>query len=194
MKRKGKLKGNKGFTLAETLLAVLILLLVSGIVAAGVPAAKNAYEKVVLGANAQVLLSTTLTALRDELGTAREVAVASDKTTVSYISADTLTRSTVYLDSTNNHIVLQEYAQTSDDLLALGITVKQGVPRDLVSPEAATADMYVTYSEAILNEEGYISFKGIKVCQKRGGETRELVTMDNDYSIEVLSKDIVTPA
>ena len=42
-----KLRSNDAFTLAETLLAILILLMVSAIVAAGIPVAKNAYEKVV---------------------------------------------------------------------------------------------------------------------------------------------------
>ena len=50
----------QGFTLAETLLAVLILLLVGVIMTTGIPAAKNAYEKVVVASNAEVLLSTTI--------------------------------------------------------------------------------------------------------------------------------------
>ena len=61
MKRKRKLRSNKGFTLAETLLAVLILLLVSTIVATGIPAARNAYEKVVEASNAQAVLATAAT-------------------------------------------------------------------------------------------------------------------------------------
>jgi len=49
-----KMKSQAGFSLAETLVAILILLLVSVIVANGVPVAQNAYEKVVVGANAKV--------------------------------------------------------------------------------------------------------------------------------------------
>ena len=71
VRKKGKkIRDAHGFTLAETLLAVLILLMVSGIVAAGIPVAKKAYEKVVLAADAQLLLSTTVAELRDEIGTA----------------------------------------------------------------------------------------------------------------------------
>ena len=58
MKRLNKLKRKSGFTLAETLLAVLILLPVSGIVETGIHVARNIYQKVVIGANAQALLST----------------------------------------------------------------------------------------------------------------------------------------
>ena len=106
MKRLNKLKRKSGFTLAETLLAVLILLLVSGIVATGVPAAKNVYENVVIGANAQALLSTTVSALKDELGTAWDVSVADD--TVTYFSADTGARSTIAKDL--DTIKITEYA------------------------------------------------------------------------------------
>ena len=69
-----KLKESRaGFTLAETLICVLILLMVSAIVGAAMPSAANAYKNVVDAANAQVLLSTTLTALRDEFSTAKQV-------------------------------------------------------------------------------------------------------------------------
>ena len=73
-----------GFTLAETLIAVVILVLIS---AAALPAAMNAYRNAVDAANAQVLLSTTVNALRDELSTAWNVSV--DGTTITYQSAAT---------------------------------------------------------------------------------------------------------
>ena len=60
-------RGRSGFTIAETLVAVLILLMVSSVVAAGIPAAKSAFEKVVVGANAEILLSTSVASLRDQL-------------------------------------------------------------------------------------------------------------------------------
>lgn len=90
---KKKRNSRAGFTLAETLMAVLILLLVSGIVAAGIPAAKNAYEKVVLASNAEVMLTTAESALRDELGTAWNVQQVSSSDSITYFSADTGMRS-----------------------------------------------------------------------------------------------------
>ena len=53
---KNKIRSARGFTLAETRLAVIILLLAAAIVATGIPAARNAYEKVVLASNAEILL------------------------------------------------------------------------------------------------------------------------------------------
>ena len=81
---KKKLKSKSGFTLAETLLAVLILLLVSTIVANGIPVARNVYNNVIVGANAQMLISTAVTALRNELGTAQDVAVGTNNTDITY--------------------------------------------------------------------------------------------------------------
>ncbi len=63
-------RSRAGFTLTETLAALAIMLLASTIVAAGVPAATKAYVAAVDNSNAQVLLSTTTTRLRDELSVA----------------------------------------------------------------------------------------------------------------------------
>ena len=73
-------KFSPGFSLAETLVALLIVLMVSSILVAGLPAAFQAYSKVVDGANAQVLLSTGATRIRDELGFATNVYLRSDST------------------------------------------------------------------------------------------------------------------
>jgi len=70
MKKKNTARRQSGFTLAETLMAILILLMVTSVVAAGLPAAVSAYQKVVDRANAQVQLSTAVSRLREELGSA----------------------------------------------------------------------------------------------------------------------------
>ena len=120
MRAKKRIRSRKGFTLAETLLAVLILLLVSSIVAAGMPAAKQAYEKVVLASNAELMLSTAVATLRDELGTAWDVQPATGG--VTYFSADTTNRSKLYVK--NDAIKLMEYSETTDAEQLLGITTK----------------------------------------------------------------------
>ena len=77
---RGKLKEKRGFTLAEMLITMLILLMVSSVVAMGVPSAVRAYSKVVDAANAQLLLSTTVTQLRRELSLAKGVKLESNGT------------------------------------------------------------------------------------------------------------------
>lgn len=72
-KAKARLRQARGFTLAETLVTILILLLVTSIVIAGMPTATNVLKKTVDAANAQTLLASTLTRLREELTTALEI-------------------------------------------------------------------------------------------------------------------------
>lgn len=64
---KRKLKTRKGTTLVETLATVILLGLMGVALVAGIGAVQKAYGKVVRKANEQVLLSTTLTEMRDML-------------------------------------------------------------------------------------------------------------------------------
>ncbi len=73
MKRKNKNRSTAGFTFAELMITMLILMLVTLLLASGLPVAVNAYSKVIDHANAQLLLSTTVTRLQEELSTAVEV-------------------------------------------------------------------------------------------------------------------------
>ena len=169
-----KLNREAGFTLAETLLAVLILLMVATITTAGIPAAKNAYENVVLGANARILLSTSLTALRDELGTARDASVTG--TTVSYYSAKTHANSQIYLDSEPPAIMVRDYMGLEDSVVNPAGGTAQ-TTRRLVSDKAATADLYVTYGAVSLNADGnMLTFSNVEV--RRRQENRVLASLE----------------
>jgi len=154
MRAKEKLRSQNGFTLAETLLAVLILLLVSVIVATGMPAAKNAYEKVVVASNAQALLSTAATSLRNELGTAWNVIIDDDAaitkagtagSSVTYNSANTGGLSKIDMNP-DTGITLQEYKQvnvfnvTDDNFLNNNADSSLSQSRSLVSEKTGSGD------------------------------------------------------
>ena len=79
---KSKLKNQNGMSFTELLATLLILLMVTSIVAGGIPAAIRAYKKVVDTANAQILMSTTTNALRNELGHANKIETSG--TTINY--------------------------------------------------------------------------------------------------------------
>ena len=169
MSTKKKMNNRSGFTLAETLLAVLILLLVSGIVATGIPAARNAYLNVVVGANAQALLSTTAAALRDELGTAWGIKAKDNKLT--YYSADTGAKS--ILSKTDKSIILQEYVSQKGFNVSESISV--GDERPLVSDKAVTSDLTVTYGGVTYDDKtGVVTFTGL--CVNHGN--KKLATLD----------------
>ncbi|MBR1629141.1 MAG: type II secretion system protein [Lachnospiraceae bacterium] len=103
---KKKITKQNGFTLVETLLSTLILMLAFSVVVSGIPVAKRACENVMRGANAQVLLSTTITRLRGELGTASNIR-AEGANRITYTNAETGASSRIYIE--NNTIKYQHY-------------------------------------------------------------------------------------
>lgn len=157
-----KLHTRRGFTLMETLLAVMILLLVSIIVATGIPTAKNAYEKVVLASNAEVLLSTTISTLRNELGTAQEVAVDGDRAIVYYNSIRGAS-SMIWVEGDDTPIQFTRYYSEEESVEELPEGINKSVP--LISQKTATADLYVT-CDSVSCTNGIVQFRGLSV--KRG--------------------------
>lgn len=178
---KNKIRSARGFTLAETLLAVIILLLAAAIVATGVPAARNAYEKVVLASNAEILLSTSMSTLRNELGMAKSVEVKEDRQTIVFFSEMRKTQSKIYLNSDDDMpvIKIQRYYKESD---------KDAEGEWLVTQEASTANLYVTYREAAISENGeYITFTDLSVMRRSVGGGSELVKRDR-FSVRLFSE------
>lgn len=99
---KRKAKSRSAFTLAETLVAILIMLMVSSVVATGIPAARRAYESVEMAANSELLLSSTISTLRNELSLAKDIKIeGTDKTSVSYLNPTTGTMSRIYMDKSD---------------------------------------------------------------------------------------------
>ena len=98
------------------------------------PAAVSAYRNAIDAANAQVLLSTTVNALRNELSTARDVQVSG--TTITYTGADTGSRSTIDLSS--SPFTIQEYVGQSTSYEFLDGDTLQAPPASshLLVPEA----------------------------------------------------------
>lgn len=187
---KRKLNNKSGFSLAEMLMAVLILLMVSSIVATGIPVVKNAYEKVVLASNAEVLLSTAISSLRNELGTAQSIETpatesadtAKDGTIVSYYSMARRVTSRVYVSNGDiKEIKINRY-YSSDELSATD------TPSPLVLSNKATYewnDLYVTYS-GVSYSGGIITFHDLAVM--RESTNTKLTNEDFDLAIRVISE------
>ena len=160
-------KGRSGFTLAETLVALLILLMVTSIVAVGIPVAASVYSKQITAANAQVLLSTTMTCLRDELGTARDVSV--DLTSISYTNQNG-SKSVIYLGASG--VYIREYADVAGSA---------DYSRLLVSEAASNKGLRVTYSIDGYSD-GVLTFSDLEV--KDGDRT--VVGID-EFKVRVIS-------
>ena len=61
-----KLSRADGFSLSEMLMAVLVLSLLMMVIGGGVSVVRNAYQKIPLKADAQVVLSTAISCVSDE--------------------------------------------------------------------------------------------------------------------------------
>lgn len=155
-----KLARKRGFTLAETLIAVLILLMVTGIVGGAIPAASNAFIKVVDAANAQVLLSTAKTVLRDELSTAAEVSKIDDEEDDSRI--------VIQYRSSNNGWSRIVYTNTGTDA---GIVVQNGKYVDAETKEIKFRSERPLVSDKAITENLALEIDGVSVVDG-------LITMD----------------
>lgn len=159
---------NKGFTLAEVLVTLLILMMLTALVAGGMPVATNAYYKIVDCANAQLLLSTTMTELRNELGTGENISVDDAFTRVAYKSINT---GDAEIYKADDGIYINEYANYSGD---------QYEPRLLVSAKAATKDLVISYDKVEFSD-GVVTFTNLHV--DKGAKTLASVPA---YNIKVL--------
>lgn len=81
-------RAQRGFTLVETLVALLIVVMLSAVIAMGAPSAIRAYQSTVAKSNAQTVLATMTTALRDELGSATAVMLGNESSVSSYMCGE----------------------------------------------------------------------------------------------------------
>jgi prepilin-type N-terminal cleavage/methylation domain-containing protein len=168
-----RLRSNLGFTLAELMIAMLILSMVTAVAAGGIPVAINAYTRVVETANAQVLLSTTMTKLREELGTASEIKSVNDHEIV--YESENGSESRIY--RTDSGIMIREYADVVSDLS------DKTYEHLLVSKSAANKNLYVTFGSIVWTEStGIIEIRNVKVLSSSGGEP--LAELDFDLPDE----------
>lgn len=179
-----KVRSKKGFSLSEVLVAVLIMALVTGVVAAGMPTAIDAYHNIVDVANAQLLLTTTTNSLRNELDLARNIQVDSDSTTISFRSSNgTMSRiqfaagesAKIYEYVGYASEVLRPNAQNTDP-------TSEGFSRPLVSEATASNSMCVQV-ESIETDGETLTLKNVTV--QKG--TKTLASID-EYTIKYIKK------
>lgn len=160
-----KLKSDRrGFSMVELLVVLLILVLVTGVIVGGLPMVQKAHRDVVDGANAQAMLSTVMTRLRDELGTASQVSVTDGA--VDYIAAGGVRANICQNDG---NIWLRYPGLTGNNI------------QPLVPDGAAQDGLSVVY-ESIDVVSGVVTFHGLAV-RKDGAE---LAGME-EFCIRIIS-------
>ena len=152
-----------GFTLAETLVAMLLMSFVGLIVTGGIAMSARVYGRIVERSNAELLLSTTLLELRDQLDRVNEVRLSGTTLELEY-----------YRESTSNWKKLSLSNETGDSGIFVteykgysvtGAPSQSFPPQPLVTDEAAGKSLYATYT-SITYENGNFVITGLKVCKK----------------------------
>lgn len=152
---KKRKKNRAGFSLAETLIVILILLMVSAVVAGAIPTASNVYAKTVDAANAQVLLSTVVTVLRDELSTAVDVKTEGSTVLLYKNGNDGYRKIEIKSDPKEIRLYIGKLNPSTGE-------IEYGDSRLLVSDKAATKNL-VAYCDTVSFEGGLVKFGNLKV-------------------------------
>lgn len=172
MKLYGKIKSKQGFSIGELLVATLILLMVSSVVAGGIPVARDAYLKVTIGANSQVYLSTAITELRNELGTASNVKMKKSKfgNDIVYISGTT--GSISKLSNETDGITITEYSfdPLNPDPVKAVESGKVLRTRVLVPKSPAPDNLYVSFTLKDVSD-GVVEFEELTVKRDSDSKT-----------------------
>lgn len=159
-----KMKSRLGFTLAETLMVILILMLVGTIATTGITSAARSYQKVVDSANAQLLLSTTISSLRRELAIARAVTTEGNELKT-YTNGETGYEVTL---SNEKEGITRSWTDTKGEAQRYL----------LVTEEAATKNMVSSYS-GITYENGIFTVTELKITK----DGKELASLDEPVLI-----------
>ena len=184
-----RLRGTAGMTLAELLIVLIILGFVTAILAAGLPTAISAYRKISDASNAQVLLSTGMTRLREELGTATEVEVleiGGEPTELRYRNSSG-SMACIYADyreavtdATEPGLAIVNYA--SDEIIARNASR----PVRLTVKDWQDREMYLSFSGVSYDKaSGVVTFEGLSVRMTDANDTEKtLVTLAEPESGE----------
>ena len=158
-----KIKNRAAFSLTELLAAILILGMVSTVVAGGIPVARDAYNKITVSANAQVLLSTTISALRGQLGasTIDEDVSADDAHALIFFSGKNGSSSKIDNLGANGEIQIHEFWEYSDSASPYYNSSLAVPARPLMS---GTDGLYATYNSiSYSSSTGLVTVTGLTV-------------------------------
>ena len=183
--------------------AILLMSFVGLIVTGGISMSARVYGRITRRSNAELLLSTTLLELRDELDRVEEVTLEQDGTDY---------RLHKYRSSNVNWRKLATKTDLNNPPAGIYIVPDKGYidntvgkPQLLVSEEAATDELYATYDGITFESDGTIrdgqvhtakngvfKVKNLRVCNKEG-ETLA-TTGSTDYTIRALESVRVYPS
>lgn len=149
--------GKRGFTFAEVLVALLIMVLLTTFVASAIPVAFTTYRQVVSDSNAQVALSTTASALRDELGLAVDV-----KTSGGDVLYQTADGTWVKIENGSKGLVKREYSAAGPGIVGNEIGTTDLIPSAMIVGATGGGNLSVEMG-GITYEGGVFTVSNIQV-------------------------------
>lgn len=176
-------RAKAGFTLVETLMALLILVIMTGIVAMGIPVAYQTYTKAVDGSNAQVLLATTTNELRNEFSLAQDCQVVNG--TLYYLTGDGYWASLENsADGIKKRVYMGREPGKNEDTASAHLLVSAAAQTDALRVKFAD-------SNAITFADGVFTVNGLQVVRKNDatavlasiGET----AAENKYQVRAIT-------
>jgi hypothetical protein len=152
--------------------------MVSAVVAGGIPVARDAYEKITVAANAQVMLSTAVTALRNELCTAvidNENEKKSKDGNLYYFSPTIQSNSLISLGQPVGY-------EHKTFMVTPYVGSKGAIARPLVSKAAGNKDLFVVGTIELGPQKGIVTVKNLQVLDKDDNVYAELGGSDSNAS------------
>lgn len=170
--------GQGGFTLAETLIAILLMSFVGLIVTGGISMGARVYGEITERSNAELLLSTTLMRMRDELDRVEETWTQGNTT---YFRTSTSNwRSLVTAKGNEKGVFIKEYKGYNLQIPANPFAA-DGEIRELVTNAMGGKDgLYATFTNLAYVESddtdsnGYFEVTGLRVEKEKGGNKEVL--------------------
>ena len=174
-------RGKRGFSFAEVMVALLIMVLLAGFVGTALQVAVPTYRKVVSDTNAQVALSTTTSALRDELGLATDV-----KTEGGTVLYQTGEGTWAKIENGDKGLVKHEYADAGPQGAGADLGTSELIPRAMIvgasGGDDLRVDMVAGGSGAYLPyADGVFTVHGIQVLM--GGQPIENIS---EYKVKAV--------
>ncbi len=161
---KQKLKENKGSTLPELLMTMLIIALIGSAMCGGLVVVQRCYRQFTEQAHAASLLSTTATLLTDNLEYAD--ALTAEENSISFVNANTKARARLSWTAAEGIILSYESGGSTDDR----DNAVTGRKTALVSEAGLTDTLYTSFDSISFQMEGdgraLITVKGLSVYRK----------------------------
>ena len=178
---------SRGFTLAETIMAMLIMAILGLIVTGAISTALNTYQKIVEKSNAELLLSTTISELRSELDRAEQMTLKTGNVLDKYRSSTSAWRTLSNQGETGIQVTeFKDYVPTGPKAGADTHPAQQ-----LVSEAAATSKLYATFNSITYDTgKGVFTITGLKVYRKGDNKVMAEVASEGNqnYYIRSLEK------